>query len=173
MHESSKSKNLFTTWYAVFITVILVAFIFIAAKSSRYTVIQAHKFEIVDTYGNVVITIDQNGYKSNLNTNPDFSNNSNASINGRIKYLFKRFGTSSGFISISTLSGKDIESINYFSSFNEKITINHQVEYFYNKSTTEVFFSNALGIGKAANFEMALDLAAYHYVNHIYETDKK
>jgi len=164
--QKLKSEIKILKRYTFVTTTLLLSILLISATYRSYTVIQAHKFEVIDYQGNVVQTIDQYGIHGNYQ---EYNNNQ---PNNRVRFLYNKLGSSSGFIQINNLQGTTIETINYFSHFSEKITINNTVNYIYNANTNEVSLQNAIVVGKAEGIDKAIDVAIFHYVNNIYEPSR-
>ncbi|HAN77127.1 MAG TPA: hypothetical protein DCQ31_04805 [Bacteroidales bacterium] len=155
--------------YVLIVTALFLGTILLSAAYQNFTVIQANRFEVIDSRGNVLQTLDQNGLSHYNITNESNHSNGNHTNKKEIRFLYNRIGGGTGFIQVNKLTGESIETLNYYSHFDEKIVINNTVNYLYNQVTKEVSFQNALVLGKAENIEKAIDLAIFHYVNTIYE----
>ncbi len=156
------------------ITIILSAillFIMLASASlGSFTLIQATRFEVIDESGNVMQVLDKEGLKQTNNNHQNWNNNYDRhNSNDRIRFLFNRLGSSSGYIQISNLSGELLATQNYYCQFDEKIIINNTVTYFFDKNTQEIRLNNALVIGNAADINKAIDLCLFHYANSIFQ----
>ncbi len=153
----------------IFLSSIIILLISLSTSYIYNTVIQANRIEIIDESGNIVQVLDKNGLKASNTHQNQWHQNNNFYNTNMVRFVYKKVGSSSGFVQISTLSGEYIESQNYYSHFDEKIVINNTFEYYFEKNSQKVLFNNALEIGRAENIDKAIDLCLFHYVNQIYQ----
>jgi hypothetical protein len=157
--------------FALFVSIMLVLVTLISAGFGTHTLIQATRFEVIDESGNVIQILDREGLRQNGQTsNQNWNNNSGRhNQNDRIRFIFNKLGSSSGFVQINNLAGETIATQNFYTQFDEKIIVNYNIVYYFDKNTKEVRFNNVLVIGNASEIDKAIDICLFHYVNNLFQ----
>jgi len=158
MKNLFKGHQYFNRILLVFNLVLLSFLLFIYAKDP-YRLVQTNRLEIIDANGRVVYKIDERGIDDQLG-NVDNRQNYNAP-----RYIFKRFGSS--MFTITNVQGQDIKTL-FLSTFDNKIKIDNNHDFYYNAENGAIMYNNAVYIGRADNIEQAESISIDYFVNNLF-----